>query len=119
MYAQFILYVYLATASTIVFLFTLIVQVISLVHFLPSHPHRKPHIQYVTVFHFTSSYLTDDEDNGIYLSSAVYHNAWMCTSKVQHVRCYYVYCTADTPWLHMFEIVIKEECPPVAEIYQP
>ena len=86
-YVQFILYIYLATASTIVFLFPLIVQEISLLQSLHSHTHTKPHIQYVTVFLFASSYLSDYEVNGIYLSRAVYHNAWMCTSKVQHARC--------------------------------
>ena len=50
---------------------------------------------------------------------STYKNAWMCTSNIQNARCSYVYCSTDKLWSHMSEIVILEDCPPVADKDQP
>jgi len=50
---------------------------------------------------------------------STYKNAWMCTSNIQNARCSYAYCTTDILWSRMSEIVILEDCPPVADNDQP
>jgi len=56
------------------------------------------------------------------LSSAVYVQECVdvySTSNIQNARCSYVYCSTGKLWSHMSEIVILEDCPPVADKDQP